>query len=443
MEVTIKNFCLVKEAQLSIDSITVIGAENDTGKSTIGKVLFGVFNSLETYIDHYFNLSTEEIEKELKKVSLNGKERISLSFIKNTVAYTESKSTKNIKKREEVLELSLKLKETIRMKLYEDVNIDFGILDEFKTKFLLKNKNTFEKEEKESLLEKIEEIRELLRIINNSQTLFLHKLSVFYEKEVSKIIYNFKSKIKETEISVREKMYEISIKYDKKSESWSLSNSNLNKIKDVIYIESPLVLDFETYKENAFRKNLRRKLQNKQDEFLNFEGKETKEEVLSMINGVISGKLYFNSKEEKYKFKKGNEEIEMGGVASGIKSLGIISILLENNHLTKDTILIIDEPEVHLHPKWQIKYAEILCILAKKIGLKILVNSHSPYFIEAISVYSNSNKYNLNDSVKFYSYDIYEDGNILVDKTNDLVFIYNKLAEPYDILNNEKFGGRF
>lgn len=46
MELNIKNFASIKEASIKIDGITVIAGENNTGKSTIGKILFASFNSL-------------------------------------------------------------------------------------------------------------------------------------------------------------------------------------------------------------------------------------------------------------------------------------------------------------------------------------------------------------------------------------------------------------
>ena len=45
MKLTINNIGKLKNAEVVIDGITVITGENDTGKSTVGKVLWSVFNS--------------------------------------------------------------------------------------------------------------------------------------------------------------------------------------------------------------------------------------------------------------------------------------------------------------------------------------------------------------------------------------------------------------
>lgn len=46
MRLKIDNFAKVKHADIVIDGITVIAGENNTGKSTIGKVLYSTFNCL-------------------------------------------------------------------------------------------------------------------------------------------------------------------------------------------------------------------------------------------------------------------------------------------------------------------------------------------------------------------------------------------------------------
>jgi predicted ATPase len=129
---------------------------------------------------------------------------------------------------------------------------------------------------------------------------------------------------------------------------------------------------------------------------------------------------------EKWIYKKENIEFEMDNTAMGIKQFGIIYSLIENGYLTKDRILIIDEPEVHLHPKWQIEYAKILVELAKN-GIKILLTSHSPFFIEAIE-----NLYPAN----FY---LAKDGFIKKCNPND---IYELLSESIDILEDLQMESR-
>jgi DNA repair ATPase RecN len=40
MRLKIKDFHIIKSADIQFDGLTVIAGENDTGKSTVGKILF-------------------------------------------------------------------------------------------------------------------------------------------------------------------------------------------------------------------------------------------------------------------------------------------------------------------------------------------------------------------------------------------------------------------
>ena len=86
--------------------------------------------------------------------------------------------------------------------------------------------------------------------------------------------------------------------------------------------------------------------------------------------------------------------------------------------------MLFDEPENHLHPKWQVKFAEVICQLVK-IDIKILINSHSPYMIESLEKYSQKHK--IQTKTNFYLAD-----NHIIEPKNKLEVIYDKLAQPFD-----------
>ena len=79
--------------------------------------------------------------------------------------------------------------------------------------------------------------------------------------------------------------------------------------------------------------------------------------------------------------------------------MGILDSIL-NTGLDTNSFIIMDEPEVHLHPSWQMKLAEIIVILSKHDNINFYINSHSPQFIEAIEVFSE--KYGLKDNTNFF-----------------------------------------
>ena len=124
--------------------------------------------------------------------------------------------------------------------------------------------------------------------------------------------------------------------------------------------------------------------------------------------------------------------------SSGIKEIGIIQLLLQNRRLKEDSFLIIDEPESSLHPEWEIKYAEILVLLAKELNIHIYLNSHSAMFIEAISLYSQY--YDLLKETNFYLTEKQDNGKYNFKKINpkNMGEVYENLTRPYDELDKLK-----
>ena len=128
----------------------------------------------------------------------------------------------------------------------------------------------------------------------------------------------------------------------------------------------------------------------------------------------------------------------MKNTSSGVKQVAIIQTLLNNKELEPNSFLIMDEPEVNLHPEWQIKFAKILVLLVKELDLSIYIASHSPFFIEAIELYSqyydliDESFFYLTQKAEGYQYDI-----VSVD-SNNLEAIYRNLGQPYDILDEIK-----
>ena len=85
--------------------------------------------------------------------------------------------------------------------------------------------------------------------------------------------------------------------------------------------------------------------------------------------------------------------------ATGLKALSILDILYSRGYLNSETLLIIDEPEAHLHPQWIVEFARILVVIAKKLKVRMLLTSHNPDMIAALQKIS---KVEGLDGVRFY-----------------------------------------
>ena len=108
-------------------------------------------------------------------------------------------------------------------------------------------------------------------------------------------------------------------------------------------------------------------------------------------------------------------------------------MLLKTEIIKKDTLIILDEPENHLHPEWQILYANILVALVSD-GYHILLSSHSPTFIQALSYYTN--QLNVEKSkVNFYLAKKIDNENYsnISNVSDDIDKIFNNLLSPNDI----------
>ena len=67
MKLSLKNIGMIKNADIKLNGITVIAGKNGTGKSTIGKTLFTIFNSFSHYEDEIKNARVKQFAQEIEK----------------------------------------------------------------------------------------------------------------------------------------------------------------------------------------------------------------------------------------------------------------------------------------------------------------------------------------------------------------------------------------
>lgn len=78
-----------------------------------------------------------------------------------------------------------------------------------------------------------------------------------------------------------------------------------------------------------------------------------------------------------------NIQLEMTVASSMVKELAPLVLCLR--YLAEpDELLIIDEPEMNLHPSAQVAITELLAMLVQA-GLKVLITTHSPYIVDHLS----------------------------------------------------------
>ncbi len=166
------------------------------------------------------------------------------------------------------------------------------------------------------------------------------------------------------------------------------------------------------------------------------ESNERKEAVRvfdDLLSGVLSGKLEAERSGIMYKEEKIDVPIDVRNVASGLKTVLLIRRLIENGYLSRGDVFIIDEPEMNLHPEWQVILAEFFVQMTDQLGIRMLLNSHSPYFVRAVEVKLAG--YGLADSGRYYLMQENETGGMEAeDVTQKTELIYKKFYLPLEQL---------
>lgn len=155
--------------------------------------------------------------------------------------------------------------------------------------------------------------------------------------------------------------------------------------------------------------------------------------IHELIPGYFQPTFFIND----FAFEKDGLLYPTYNTSSGIKQIGIIELLIEKEKIMPGSFLIIDEPEVNLHPDWQFKFAEILVLLAKDMDINIYINSHSPMFIEAMDAFIEY--YDMENDVNYYLTNKSDENKEKYDfnkiNSNELYKIYENLGNGYKLIN--------
>ena len=113
----------------------------------------------------------------------------------------------------------------------------------------------------------------------------------------------------------------------------------------------------------------------------------------------------FNISDNRIIVMEKGKEYPLEAVASGLKTFAPL-ILAMKHGLIEDT-LIVDEPEVSLHPAWIEVMAELLYKISRK-GVKVFIATHSDVFIEKMNWFL---KHDTSFNLDVWKFERKEDGN--------------------------------
>lgn len=418
----LKNVGPINEANIELGKINVIGGWNATGKSTASKLLYCFLKSTSSKRQEF---SHDSIISEIdlifrlirRRVPINHIPELSEFYRKYYGEYT----------------------------LTDDYYVKLEIYDKFKEIIydLEPNEHYLSEKRLDSLFDDFDGIDGLINIVEeNSFDLYSLILRKALNSEISKNLGGFA----EFKGYKDYNYFDFILNFDKNQFE---NYQDYITFNDVFYMDCFSILDyFNGYRLNntdhiqSFGKSISLDSDESNelfDEVKNSDIIKIQEDIKSLINGefiVEDGELIFSSND--------GVKSTLNITSSGVKQIGTLQLLLSYRKLKDNCFLIIDEPEVNLHPKWQYQFAQILVLLAKKLNIILYINSHSPLFIEAIRTYSE--KYDLLDDTNFYLTDESETFgkyDFLRISPENLNIVYHALGQPYDELSKISIENEF
>ena len=150
---------------------------------------------------------------------------------------------------------------------------------------------------------------------------------------------------------------------------------------------------------------------------------------MAALNKVVKGKVNSDRRKIVINIEGVEEPVNIQNLSSGMKSFAILKTIILNGYIKDRSVLILDEPEIHLHPKWQIILADVIIQLQKEYEITCVINTHSPYFLNAIEVFAEKEK--ISDRCKYY---LAEKSGI-TDVSFSIDRIYELLSDAFDTLD--------
>lgn len=450
MKLRLSNIGIVNQADVELNSITVITGENNSGKSTIGKVLYSIATVQNMISDDSILINKyQSILNELSGISrwIRSEEYEKLfdeaDYLFNSIMRI-FRSNKVVRPRwwgykEEYSHL-------------EDLSLEekFDILDE-KIVELNRYVNEFEDEsgENENLKISIKNLKERVSRSQDDKATKILTLDDMLSNEFSGryTSVNVNSSLSSIEL-LEDNGDEVFLHIQNKTIDFEKSKFEVSRnYSEIIYFDDPFLLDepFARYMNphrqehghlGAYkhRRNILAQINKASRQRNFFEESIQDENIRKIFSKVLEGEIRRVNGGYIYDNPSFSSEISFDSLSAGMKSFSTIQMLMEYGLLNNAEYLVLDEPETHLHPEWQGRFAELIVWISVHYPIRILVTSHSPYFIEAIDIFYK--KYKKDKNIKFY-HSVSETNlgaSNIVEVTDNLEVIFKDMYRPLNYL---------
>lgn len=378
MKLILENIGMLRRAEITLHKLCVIAGENDNGKSTLGKIVFCIVKAINRYKEDLQESNEFAFSEKVDEIYLS---------LRRHVPFANA---------EETIELIKGLRSPA--KRITEIGDQLGVLDRVLTaitaderaKPVLKNELLNLRADIDEILSQPEDTNQAIEKAFNKVFASEFDSSLLLQGETQGRIQLLDGNLSLVNLGITRNGVHL------------IGDVEPIALKEATFIDSPLIfnnhdilarsqtlLDMEQRRSSRLgqpyttlhTRDLFDKLRTPVLPFGLFD-QETAQ-LFHEIHDIIDGKITYDRQMRDFIFQRRDEPISIKNTASGIKVFGLLQILIANEFVAKNTILIFDEPENHLHPKWQLKLAQILIKLINN-GVYILVSSHSPYLIEAL-----------------------------------------------------------
>lgn len=427
----IENYHSIGKADIAINGITVLTGVNGAGKSTLARWLYYIVNVAYIYETNRFEEYQQSLANMIGQFATARKE------------FSEDNDNDDLLSKAKRSVLGIK---------YEGVESADEVLNLYNAatnQFFTDLKNSLPRMSQNALnrilnyleLERSNDISNevwIEQLLKKKKSQGLSEKETFLLRQKNRPIDKFFDKIRrvygETDrpdiITFQEDGVDI-IATDKIGTLLGLDRS--------IYIDTPMALSI-TDSTNYFWNELLFMLKYQGDCVeIDSEAKKVLNHIKTITGGEVVEKKDIAGQEELfYNRKSDNLTIKLENVATGIKTFAYIEQLLRKGHLNNRAILIIDEPEAHLHPQWIVEFARILVMLNKEIGLKIMIASHDPDMVSAIRYVADAE--GVLSDVNFYlaEHDANSETYTYKALGHDIEPIFESFNKSFDLI--EKYG---
>ena len=426
MNIHLRNIGIISDSTIEINGLTVITGHNNSGKTTVGKVIYSLVDAVSDIENKAANDKYSYVLEQLKNAN---REISCCAIMKRNVEKIEKECiriffaedyTQRIG-RDDVERYLRDLLEEIQLFSIENEPYK-GIIEHDISSTLFGKEIDVEEflHEKERcilvLSETLDEITKDPNLINYARQSINSTLSVEFSEQIQPVaLKNIFSTIEM--LDGKKKCFSMEL-YDNEIVKSDEPIYNWMPYKNTYFIDNPFIVGDSNFFRRITRYTSSKDSYVDENHILNHELKlklvinrptkknvfetgiieERYKDIKAKIDAILPGEFLY-TREGQYYVNEG-VDLKTSNLATGSKMFSIIKLLLAKGEITEKTLLVLDEPEAHLHPKWQNLFAEIMILLAKEVGCHILLTTHSPNFMLALE--ANMRKYEADDICNFY-----------------------------------------